>query len=117
MDFAQHISDLLQNELKLRGQICRTDGVARYLPLLWAALAWGWALLAGGGGLLLLIARGPWPPTNGWFALFSGLALCPATDSLLRRYFRVELGWPVRIGTALAFFLLGRIALGVLGRG
>src|ERR1051326_770926 len=35
---------------------------------------WGWALLAGGGGLGLMLTRGPLPLTNGWFAMFSGLA-------------------------------------------
>ena len=100
-----------------QGRLLRSESVARYLPSLWTTLAWGWALLAGGGGLLLLIIRGPWLPTNGWFALLSGLSLCPATECLVRKYLRVGLGWPVRIGTALAFFIAGRIALAVFGRG
>lgn len=32
------------------------------------AAAWGWTLLAGGGGLALLVMRGPLPLTNGWSA-------------------------------------------------
>jgi hypothetical protein len=29
------------------------------------------------GGLAALIVFGPWLLTNGWFALFSGVAACP----------------------------------------
>ena len=32
-------------------------------------VAWIWTALAGGGGLVLLLTKGPWPLTNGWFAL------------------------------------------------
>lgn len=49
--------------------------------------------------------------------MLSGLSLCPATEWLVRKYLRVGLGWPVRIGIALAFFIAGRIALAVFGRG
>jgi len=59
-----------------------------------ATLGWTWTAIAGGGGLLMLIREGPWPLTNGWFALASGLCACPAT----------------------ACFIAGRIAL-ALGRG
>jgi hypothetical protein len=41
--------------------------------------AWIWALVAGVGGLMLLIKEGPLPVTNGWFAMFSGIAACPLT--------------------------------------
>ncbi len=47
--------------------------------------AWGWTLLAGIGGLGLIITMGPWQPTNGWFALFSGLSACPLTAWLLKK--------------------------------
>src|SRR5437762_12800145 len=53
--------------------------------------AWGWTLLAGGGGLLLLLRLGLWPLTNGWFAMFSGIAACPLLPALLRRALRVDL--------------------------
>jgi len=42
--------------------------------LAWVA-AWVWAIVAGGGGLLLLLTRGPLPLTNGWFAFFRALRL------------------------------------------
>ena len=42
-------------------------------------VAWAWTIVAGGGGLGLIITRGPWPLTNGWFALFSGISACPLT--------------------------------------
>src|SRR5204862_7579709 len=52
-------------------------------------VAWGWALIAGVGGFLLLVAEGPLPITKGWFAMFSGIAACPLTARLLKRYARV----------------------------
>ena len=39
--------------------------------------AWAWTFPAAGGGAWLLLSKGPWPLTNGWFALFSGLAVSP----------------------------------------
>src|SRR5438093_11844758 len=51
----------------------------------WLA-AWAWIIIAGGGGLGLLITRGPLPLTNGWFALFSGISACPLTAWLLKKY-------------------------------
>ena len=48
----------------------------------WAA-AWVWTIAAGGGGgLCLLLTKGPWPLTNGWFALFSVNWACPAVPWL-----------------------------------
>ena len=59
----------------------------KVLQILGLILAWGWALVIIIGGLGLIIIRlGPWPRTNGWFALFSGLAACPLTAWILRRY-------------------------------
>lgn len=75
------------------------------------AIAWGWAALAGGGGLWLLVTRGPWPPTNGWFALASGLAACPLTAWALRRWPRVEFSARARFLTAATFYAAGRLAL------
>jgi hypothetical protein len=51
----------------------------------WIA-AWVWTIVAGGGGLWLLFTKGPWPLTNGWFALFSGISACPATAWVLKKY-------------------------------
>src|SRR5215471_13973486 len=41
---------------------------------------WVWTILAAGGGAMLLVERGPWRLTNGWFALLSGIAACPVTS-------------------------------------
>ncbi len=79
------------------------------------AAAWTWTMLAGGGGLILLIEKGPWPLTNGWFALFSGIAACPLLVPLARRAAHVTLTGRVRFWIALAFLVAGRIAL-LLGR-
>jgi hypothetical protein len=73
--------------------------------------AWAWTLLAGGGGVWLLLTKGAWPLTNGWFALFSGLALCPLLAAFVRVNFGRTLSWPVRLGTAALIFLAGHIAL------
>src|SRR5215472_7753307 len=51
--------------------------------LVWLS-AWAWALVAGIGGLILLIHEGPLPVTNGWFAMFSGIAACPLTATRLK---------------------------------
>lgn len=73
--------------------------------------AWAWTAVAGGGGFLLLLEKGPLPLTNGWFALFSGLAACPLTAGLLQRFAGVAVpGW-ARFFTAVFFFVAGLVAL------
>lgn len=72
-------------------------------------LAWAWTIAAGGGGLWLMLTRGPWPLTNGWFALASGIAACPLAAWLLQRYARLTVpGW-ARFATALLIFIAGHI--------
>jgi hypothetical protein len=83
--------------------------------LAWVA-AWVWALVAGGGGLSLLVTRGPLPLTNGWFALFSGIAACPLTVTFLQKRAGIKLSGRVRIAAAILFFIAGRIALMVGSR-
>jgi hypothetical protein len=90
--------------------------VSRGLPTIGLVVAWGWTVAAGGGGLLLLIQKGPLPLTNGWFALFSGVAACPATAWLCKKYFSVTLSGRVRFAVAALFFIAGRIALAIEGR-
>src|SRR5260370_36320079 len=51
----------------------------------WIA-AWAWTIVAAGGGLWLLWTKGPWPLTNGWVALLSGVSACPATGWFLEKY-------------------------------
>jgi len=79
--------------------------------------AWGWTILAGVGGLGVIITLGPWPPTNGWFALFSGLSACPATAWLLKRYVNIEFPGRVRFIVAFLFIVAGRLALKIESRG
>lgn len=79
-------------------------------PTLGWLAAWAWTLTAGGGGLWLMLTKGPWPLTNGWFALASGVAACPLTAWLLQRYGRITLpGWS-RFAAALLIFIAGHIA-------
>lgn len=75
----------------------------------WIA-GWTWALAAGGGGIWLLVTLGPWPPTNGWFALFSGIAACPLTGWMLNKAGVSVSGWAQFTAAAL-IFVAGHIAL------
>jgi hypothetical protein len=75
------------------------------------AVAWAWTIAAGGGGLWLLVTKGPLPLTNGWFALFSGVAACPLTSSLIRAIAGFSVSARARFAVAVAFFVAGRIAL------
>jgi hypothetical protein len=77
----------------------------------WYFLAWAWFFLAGVGGFVLLLHRGPWPITNGWFAMFSGIAACPLTASLLRRYGGVRISGSAQFIVALLVMIAGRIAV------
>jgi hypothetical protein len=43
--------------------------------------------------------------------MFSGLAWCPATAWLLKRYAHIEASYWARFGVAVLFILAGRIAL------
>jgi hypothetical protein len=66
----------------------------RIVPWLGIVAGWAWCLFAGGGGLGILLIRGPWPPTNGWFALMSGVAACPLLGRLLQSSGRLQVsGW------------------------
>ena len=69
------------------------------------------AAFAGCGGLGLIITSGPWPPTHGWFAMFSGLALWPVTAWASKKYLKVELSGRVRLGVAAFILLAGRLAV------
>jgi hypothetical protein len=76
--------------------------------------AWAWAFVAGVGGLMLLIHQGPWPITNGWFAMFSGIAACPLTGKLLKKYRGITVpGW-VQFAAALLIFIAGRVAVALI---
>src|SRR4051812_10340840 len=74
-------------------------------------LAWAWAIIAGGGGFGLILIEGPLPLTHGWYALFSGLAWCPASAWLLKKYARIEVSYLGRLAVAALIILAGRIAL------
>ena len=69
----------------------------------WLA-AWAWTIIAVCGGLGLLITRGPLPLTNGWFALFSGIAACPLTAWLIKKYASITLSGWARFGIALLIY-------------
>jgi hypothetical protein len=73
-------------------------------------VAWTWAVLAGGGGAMLLIQQGPWPLTNGWFALSSGVAACPLTAWLANRFFGISFSGRGRFAAAALIWLAGQIA-------
>src|ERR1700722_16703736 len=76
-------------------------------------VAWAWTIVAGGGGVWLLWTKGPWPLTNGWFALLSGISACPATGWLLKKYAGVPVPGYVQFAAAAFFFVAGKVALAV----
>ena len=76
--------------------------------------AWAWAIVAGIGGLALLVDQGPLPVTNGWFAMFSGIAACPLTASLLHKHARITVPGHVQFALALLILVAGRIAVAVI---
>jgi hypothetical protein len=86
------------------------DWAKRGRALAWVA-GWAWALVAGGGGVGLLLIKGPWPLTNGWFALSSGLAACPLTGWAAKKYLGVAVSRWAQFGLAMFFFIAGRTAL------
>lgn len=74
------------------------------------AAAWAWTLLAGGRGLWLLTTRGPWPPTNGWFALLSGVAACPLVAWSLKKYAGISVSGWLQFSVALLIWVAGLAA-------
>jgi hypothetical protein len=83
----------------------------RAASLFGETLAWAWAIVAGGGGFGLILTEGALPLTHGWYAMFSGLAWCPATAWLLKRYAKIEASYWMRFTLAALIMLAGRIAL------
>lgn len=79
--------------------------------LIAAIAAWFWFIVAGCGGLWLLFTTGPWPPTHGWFALFSGLAAWPITAWASKKYLSVAFPGRVRLGAAALIIFAGRLTV------
>ena len=75
------------------------------------SVGWVWAVIAGLGGLVLLIHEGPLPITNGWFAFLSGFASCPLTGSLVKRHTRFAVSIYAQLALALLIFIAGRAAV------
>jgi hypothetical protein len=73
-------------------------------------VAWAWTVVAGGGGAMLLIERGPWRLTNGWFAVGSGVAACPLTAWLANRILGISLSGRARFVVAALIWLAGQMA-------
>ena len=73
-------------------------------------VAWLWTIVAGGGGLWLLVHNGPLPLTNGWFALLSGVAACPLLAPIARKSFGFSLSGWYQFGAAAFFFIAGHVA-------
>lgn len=92
----------------------RASGWKRGAELIAAIAAWFWFILAGCGGLALMIKTEPWPPTHGWFVMFSGLAIWPVTAWVSKKYLKVTLPGRVRLGVAALFILAGRLAVDFL---
>ena len=94
----------------------RASSLAKLFRVIGWLVGWFWTILAGGGGVGLIITRGPLPLTNGWFALFSGISACPLTAWLLKKYYNITLtGW-TRFAIAVLFIVIGRLVLKIEGR-
>ena len=86
------------------------------LALGWVG-AWAWTIVAGIGGVGLIITRGPLPLTNGWFAFFSAIAACPLTAWLLKKHAGLRLSGWTRLAAAFLIIVIGRLVLKIEGRG
>jgi hypothetical protein len=84
---------------------------SKSVAMLGLIFGWTWAIVAGGGGLWLLWTKGPWPLTNGWFALASGISGWPVTGWILKKAVGISMSRWVQFGLAALFFVAGRIAL------
>jgi hypothetical protein len=93
------------------------DRARQLAQILGLIAAWLWTIVAGIGGLGLIITMGPWPPTNGWFALLSGLSACPLTAWFLKKYRHIHFSGCARFVVAVLFIVAGRLALKIEGRG
>ena len=85
--------------------------------LLGSIITWGWTIMMVIGGVGLIITLGPWPPTNGWFALFSGLAACPLTAWAFKKYRGINFPAWARLAAAILIIMAGRLTLKIEGRG
>ena len=72
---------------------------------------WAWFLVAGVGGLALLVHQGPLPITNGWFAMFSGIAACPLLAWLLKKHSGMAVSAHAQFLAALFILIAGRISV------
>jgi len=93
----------------------RLGEVNRQSWVYWLATiaGWAWTCIAGGGGLWLLFTRGPWPPTNGWFALLSGIAACPLLGWSLKKHAGISVSGWLQFAIAVLIFVAGHLALRV----
>lgn len=106
-----HLAEALKPLPGMETQNGKNGIRSRILPMAAFVLGWGWALLAGGGGIYLLLTKGPWPLTNGWYALASGISACPSTGWLLNRFAGIKISGWAQFAVALFFFLAGHVAL------
>jgi hypothetical protein len=74
-------------------------------------VGYAWFFIAGVGGLMLLIHLGPWPITNGWFAMFSGIAACPLTPRLLKKCAGITLSGRAQCAISVLIMIAGRVAV------
>jgi hypothetical protein len=60
---------------------------------------------------MLLVHEGPWPITNGWFAMFSGMAACPLTAKAVKKFGGITITGRAQFVLALLIMIAGRIAV------
>jgi len=95
---------------RVKSVTVRVTPERKWIARLGPFAAWAWTILAAGGGAMLLIDKGPWPLTNGWFALLSGAAACPLTAWCAKRWFGIRLSGRAQFVAAVVIWLAGQIA-------
>ena len=100
--------------LILWGTIFGRERHIKAIEVIAKSVGWAWAIIAGFGGLVLLVHQGPLPITNGWFGFLSGIASCPLTGSLVKRHTHFAVCIYAQLALALLIFIAGRVAVVIL---
>ena len=114
---ASHSKDVKFPASHSMKRITQRKWYEKVLQILGSMVAWTWTIVAGIGGIGLIITCGPLRLTNGWFALLSAIAACPLTAWLLKKYRGITMSGWTRFAAAVLIIAIGRLVLKIEGRG